>query len=1008
MTLDKVFDRKIEDAQHELNIPDVKRKLPLLLNSILFLRCNNNKNCNINVDSTSYKWIISLPIDYKYRLQSAYNCGLVALRCAVEHLLQRQFLESSVDLLKIAIDRGYSKEGEMFSANDLSSVANSYFSGLVESSVIENPTPISILRHLSANLPILIPYDAEKNWRPSNLKGYRPHWAVIVGFIIPTSNINNDNNNSGINNINNINVKWNRSNSSGSSNNNPILTMNYINDNNRRSSSLSVNEHLIFNTMNDDDDGINENQDNSNNSLESVSIDLDVDDIFLICQHPKSKVMALWEYTVLRDSNSNLETPDPQRLAENRWIIPARLDNLRNKWIFLYITSNILYNIYHHYLYKDNYKINSYKTNNVKSFPLYPILSIGNYCPYVAYGTKSRVGDQNDIRLILDTQNTATSIASEVCTAGCLQMKGIYKPGTGSVIQGTALTGEYNDGTSYIANQVSDKISLDNSTSKNNYLFNTITTQSKPWSQPHCEASAIKATGILGLGFNREESGYITQYAAFNNVEQVFAINLCKANPRIWMGGFDTRIVDKEIATAPMQDTTYSISIKNVYVGDRTLYQVKDFVWTTRIDTRTPFLHVPSAVFHQTLQLLTSIKTFSKFFTSRFFIEKNCVLNPMAGMTDDEINELLPKFRIQFASDRGTSYIELNAVPGYLLIEGPNVCPGMVESLDYNMVLGTPLLRQYLVIFDQENARVGFGKVDDHNCDVGKWRIGEWSNCTREATCSMQHRNVTCISQAFNTTINETQCPGFTPPRERICTNTTITKNDTCLTDDPQWVVGSTWSECDQICGSGVQKRQVYCVDQFGAVTNDTKCLDKQPTSQKLCAVEPCKEEYHWDVTEWYGCSSSCGDGTQQLEKRKKREMSGLVGSAAATVVGAGRKIVSFQMHGVDKALPYIAKRVAWAAKLSGIKTSGPFPLPTTSKKYTVNKSPHVDKRSRDQYEIRVMKRVVQIDAPIEVADKFVKFVETKLPPIASTVDIKIVEKRYAPVEELYSGKRVA
>eukprot|EP01133_Synstelium_polycarpum_P017466 gene17466-20840_t len=113
-------------------------------------------------------------------------------------------------------------------------------------------------------------------------------------------------------------------------------------------------------------------------------------------------------------------------------------------------------------------------------------------------------------------------------------------------------------------------------------------------------------------------------------------------------------------------------------------------------------------------------------------------------------------------------------------------------------------------------------------------------------------------------------------------------------------------------------------------------------------------------------------------------------------------------MQGIDKALPYISKRIAWAAKLSGIKTSGPFPLPSTSKKYTINKSPHVDKRSRDQYEIRVSKRVVQIDAPVEVADKFIKFVETKMPPMASTVDIKIVEKRYAPIEELYSGKRVA
>ncbi|KAF2071805.1 hypothetical protein CYY_006866 [Polysphondylium violaceum] len=129
--------------------------------------------------------------------------------------------------------------------------------------------------------------------------------------------------------------------------------------------------------------------------------------------------------------------------------------------------------------------------------------------------------------------------------------------------------------------------------------------------------------------------------------------------------------------------------------------------------------------------------------------------------------------------------------------------------------------------------------------------------------------------------------------------------------------------------------------------------------------------------------------------------------SLTQTVVSNGRKVVSFNLQGIDNALPYIAKRISWAAKLAGIKTIGPIPLPTEVKKWTVNKSPHVDKNSREQYERCISKRLVQIDAPIETANMFIKFVETKLPPIASTVDIRIQERIYIPTEEHFSGKRV-
>ncbi len=49
------------------------------------------------------------------------------------------------------------------------------------------------------------------------------------------------------------------------------------------------------------------------------------------------------------------------------------------------------------------------------------------------------------------------------------------------------------------------------------------------------------------------------------------------------------------------------------------------------------------------------------------------------------------------------------------------------------------------------------------------------------------------------------------------------------------------------------------------------------------------------------------------------------------------------------------------AAKKSGARVHGPIPLPTRIERYTVLRSPHVNKKSREQFEMRTHKRVIEI-----------------------------------------------
>ncbi len=75
----------------------------------------------------------------------------------------------------------------------------------------------------------------------------------------------------------------------------------------------------------------------------------------------------------------------------------------------------------------------------------------------------------------------------------------------------------------------------------------------------------------------------------------------------------------------------------------------------------------------------------------------------------------------------------------------------------------------------------------------------------------------------------------------------------------------------------------------------------------------------------------------------------------------AGQKIrialKSYDHNLLDKSTEKIVQR----AKATGAVISGPIPLPTNRSVVTVNRSPHVNKKSREQFQIKVHKRIVEI-----------------------------------------------
>ena len=101
-----------------------------------------------------------------------------------------------------------------------------------------------------------------------------------------------------------------------------------------------------------------------------------------------------------------------------------------------------------------------------------------------------------------------------------------------------------------------------------------------------------------------------------------------------------------------------------------------------------------------------------------------------------------------------------------------------------------------------------------------------------------------------------------------------------------------------------------------------------------------------------------------------RRELFGRLGSAVVwrrelRVSGISNERIRIRMEAYDHTiLDQSAKDIVDTAKRTEAIVHGPIPLPTRIERYTVLRSPHIDKKSREQFEIRTHKRLIDIVQP--------------------------------------------
>jgi small subunit ribosomal protein S10 len=107
------------------------------------------------------------------------------------------------------------------------------------------------------------------------------------------------------------------------------------------------------------------------------------------------------------------------------------------------------------------------------------------------------------------------------------------------------------------------------------------------------------------------------------------------------------------------------------------------------------------------------------------------------------------------------------------------------------------------------------------------------------------------------------------------------------------------------------------------------------------------------------------GAGCYSKRARPVKEQHLMADAKKTNATNDGKQRIRIRLKAYDhKVIDQSAKQIVETALRTGAKIAGPIPLPTRKSTFTVIKSPHVYKKGREQFEMRVHKRLIDITDP--------------------------------------------
>lgn len=339
-------------------------------------------------------------------------------------------------------------------------------------------------------------------------------------------------------------------------------------------------------------------------------------------------------------------------------------------------------------------------------------------CLPTAYTLGATIGGTQSFQLLLDTGSTTLGVASSACpTCGVVPA---YTPGSSAVDQGTMATSQYGSG-SWTGEVYQDSVTLGSAPTAPVKLV-AIDQQRMFFEATRCDSTSGGVQGILGLGPGGAAvagtNGYFDVLVATAHLPDVFATQLCDSGGTLWLGGYEasstTAAPQYTPIVAALAQDYYAVTLGSITVNGRTVTVPSGPYTDAIVDTGTSAFLLGTTAAAALGSAIAQSPQFQQLFGGASFFPSATATNitcAQVTLTKDELDARLPELALSFA---GGAVVHAKATESYLYPQAANQwCPSLVsfapsQQFPLAAVLGAPLLRSNVVVFDRGQGRIGF------------------------------------------------------------------------------------------------------------------------------------------------------------------------------------------------------------------------------------------------------------------------------------------------------------
>jgi hypothetical protein len=345
-------------------------------------------------------------------------------------------------------------------------------------------------------------------------------------------------------------------------------------------------------------------------------------------------------------------------------------------------------------------------------------------CQPLTYSADLAIGSQT-FRLLVDTGSTSLGVAGAGCS-NC-QVSPAYMPGASAKDQGQTANSQFGSG-QFSGEIYQDQVAFASAPTVP-MKFVSITSQMGFFQGGFCGGK--KYEGIVG--FDRASAAIMGTNALFDQmisvqkVHDVFATQLCDDGGTLWLGGFDPAALAGAPQYTPFTKSLYSgyyytVNLATIAVGTNTVPIASGATTDAVVDTGTSVWVLADTAFNQLTAAIGAAPGFQQVLganaSSWFTVSNMGVACANLTQTKAELDSTLPKLSMTFGSNPGItvdavateSYLMPNPTPGggwcNALIPASVALPG--QMFPFASIMGAPVLRSNVVIFDRTKGQVGF------------------------------------------------------------------------------------------------------------------------------------------------------------------------------------------------------------------------------------------------------------------------------------------------------------